>query len=408
MKRLVVCCDGTWKRADDRYVSNIEKIARAIAMRDDEGNVQPVHYSAGVGTGAFKLDRILGGAFGVGLDDNLLDAYRFLALNYDPDEGDEICIFGFSRGAYTARSLVGMINYLGLLTPAGIVDPPKSVVDPLRRGGVLRHALDAYRKRPDGSVEVNRGTRYAPFEGAVHETMPRIGFLGVFDTVGALGIPGLSRRRHRFHDVELPSQVDVARQALAIDERRRIFSPAVWEKGKNKTTNVRQVWFEGVHCDIGGGYENHAPSDLTLRWMVSEAAKCKLAFDWKLLRVAGPDESLTANESLKLPYWILNQFGVIGDTYRRIRDPHRVSRLRRGRRILERENDAGSVLIAQPADDRKSLRPTERRVAARNVDDWMEMCDPLPVEKVPTIDEIATRRLTTASASSTPAVVSAT
>jgi len=115
-KRLVICCDGTWNRPDSDHVTNIEKIARTVAtdLGRTGGVQQLVLYLAGVGAGSYAADRLLGGAFGFGLFANIRSAYRFLALNYEP--GDEIFVFGFSRGAYTARSLVGMVGRAGLLT----------------------------------------------------------------------------------------------------------------------------------------------------------------------------------------------------------------------------------------------------------------------------------------------------
>ncbi len=120
-KRLVICCDGTWNRPDSDHVTNIEKIARTVAtdLGRTGGVQQLVLYLAGVGAGSYLVDRLLGGAFGFGLFANIRSAYRFLALNYEP--GDEIFVFGFSRGAYTARSLVGMIGRVGLLTRDALV-----------------------------------------------------------------------------------------------------------------------------------------------------------------------------------------------------------------------------------------------------------------------------------------------
>ena len=122
MKRLVICCDGTWNRPDNAHVTNIEKIARTIETDPVDGDPpaqQMVLYLSGVGTSGYTVDRLLGGAFGFGLFDNVRSGYRFLALNYDP--GDEIFVFGFSRGAYTARSLVGMIGRVGLLTRESLI-----------------------------------------------------------------------------------------------------------------------------------------------------------------------------------------------------------------------------------------------------------------------------------------------
>src|SRR5919107_1657068 len=121
MKRLVICCDGTWNRPDSAHVTNIEKIARTVETNADgtDGVHQLVLYLSGVGVG-YGVDRVLGGAFGLGLFTNVLAGYRFLASNYEP--GDEIFVFGFSRGAYTARSLGGMIGKVGLLTRRALVE----------------------------------------------------------------------------------------------------------------------------------------------------------------------------------------------------------------------------------------------------------------------------------------------
>src|SRR5512140_2213884 len=113
MKRLVVCCDGTWNKPDSRVVTNVEKIARTVQTEPAStgGVSQLVYYVSGVGAGSYGADRLLGGAFGFGLFHNVIASYRFLAQNYDP--GDEIFVVGFSRGAYTARSLAGMVAKVG-------------------------------------------------------------------------------------------------------------------------------------------------------------------------------------------------------------------------------------------------------------------------------------------------------
>ena len=193
MKRLVICCDGTWKRADEINVSNIEKIARAVDPEPSGGPVQIAYYSSGVGTGATRTDRVLGGAFGLGLDTALVGAYRFLALNYNP--GDEVFVFGFSRGAYTARSLVGIISRIGLLTSDGVAR------------NELKNAIAVYRNDTPASSKDKES-----FRKLCHpESDVEIGFLGVFDTVGTMGVPGLGRRKYGFHNVELAPCVRFAR-----------------------------------------------------------------------------------------------------------------------------------------------------------------------------------------------------
>jgi len=272
MKRLVVCCDGTWNTADEEdqdgrpAPTNVTKIALALADRDGQANDQLVFYQAGVGTR--PTERFFGGAFGYGLSRNVRDAYRFVMKHFEPD--DELYFFGFSRGAYTARSTAGLIRNSGILRP--------------ENHDLIDDAFALYRDRrkvtqPD-SVAARLFRRVNSYEC-------RIRFIGVWDTVGAYGIPISGSRlvpalnRHwRFHDRVLSSTVDAAFQALAIDEKRRPFKPAIWEPSPNRTRGQRleQVWFSGVHSDVGGGYRQTGLSDIALRWMADKAYECDLRF----------------------------------------------------------------------------------------------------------------------------------
>ena len=273
-KRLVVCCDGTWNKADQvsnghPCPTNVVKFAYRVAKRD--GAIpQIVFYDQGVGTGNV-LDRWSGGALGEGLDDNIFDAYRFLIANYEPE--DEIFLFGFSRGAFTVRSIAGMIRKCGIVKRTSI-DQYAPAMHLYRDSHV--HPDDAPAKsfksahscNPDGDIPIR--------------------FIGVWDTVGALGIPlrglrWLTRRKHVFHDTELSKTVQTARHALAIDEHRAPFEPTLWlEKAKPNQT-VEQVWFPGVHSDVGGGYPETDLSDIALQWMLDEAKAAGLALDSEVL-----------------------------------------------------------------------------------------------------------------------------
>jgi hypothetical protein len=298
-KRLVICCDGTWNRPDAAHVTNIEKIARTVAtdLTRTDGVQQLVLYVSGVGADSYAVDRLLGGAFGFGLFANIRSAYRFLALNYEP--GDEIFVFGFSRGAYTARSLVGMIGRVGLLTRDALV------------ADKLPEAVARYQRRSpeDGAFgESDQEFR----RDHCHPEAP-VQLLGVFDTVGALGVPGAVRKQHQFHDVNLSPVVLCARQALALDERRLTFEPCLWEAAEDTRAHdeasgrVRQVWFEGVHSDIGGGYAETGLSDTALLWMVTEANRRGLVFDTRLLATyVGSGSSAVRHDSLNLLYRVLN------------------------------------------------------------------------------------------------------
>ncbi|MFT4087230.1 MAG: DUF2235 domain-containing protein [Gordonia sp. (in: high G+C Gram-positive bacteria)] len=305
MKNLVVCCDGTWKRADDVNVSNIERIARSVSAQTRDGTPQVVYYSAGVGTGGSTAERILGGAFGLGLDSAIVDAYRFLALNYSP--GDHIYVFGFSRGGYTARSLIGMISAVGLLTSDGVAD------------GLLSEAMSLYRDPPSGAdrgrviskfaVAPSPHDRQRTFRAACHRRSEvTIKFLGVFDTVGALGVPGMVRSKYRFHNVRLTPMVQTARQALALAERRRIFAPCLWG-GQHQ--DMKQMWFDGVHTDVGGGYAQSAIADASLAWMVQQACRHGLGVDVERIRPSLRADPFCVHDSMTLGYRIGNAIGSL-------------------------------------------------------------------------------------------------
>ncbi len=265
MKRLVICSDGTWNTPDQKdqgvvRPTNVVKVAECIAPRTPDGTEQVVFYDEGVGT-HWGLDRLTGGAFGHGLSTNVKDAYRFLVCNYC--DGDEIYLFGFSRGAYTVRSAVGLIRNCGILHK--------------HEASRIPEAYALYRRRdapPDAAESQAFRLKYS--------RQARITCLGVWDTVGALGIPvrglrWLTRKRHQFHDVTLSRIVDHAYHALAIDERRRPFAPAIWHTQTALGQVVEQVWFAGVHSNVGGGYKDAGLSDLALEWMLAKAQDCGLA-----------------------------------------------------------------------------------------------------------------------------------
>ncbi len=268
MKRLVVCSDGTWNAADARHPTNVVRLSRAIRPADAAGVAQPLLYDRGVGTGNLP-DRLLGGVLGLGLTRNVEDGYRFLVQHYEP--GDRVYLFGFSRGAYTVRSLAGLLRNAGLLRR----EHAGRVAEAMRlyRGSAHPDAPEAQRFRAEHAHEVG------------------CTFLGVWDTVGALGIPGrwlnaIGRRRHQFHDVTLSRSVESAFHALAIDERRRSFAPTLWERQPHPTQRVEQTWFAGAHSDIGGGYSDASLADVALLWMAERAVECGLAVDLDGLRQA--------------------------------------------------------------------------------------------------------------------------
>lgn len=304
MKRIAICCDGTWNRLDAQNVTNVVRIAESICSHADDGTPQVIYYDEGVGSGgavASRIDRWLGGAFGAGLMHKVEQAYRFLVFNYEP--GDEIYIFGFSRGAFTARSLAGLIRN------CGIVEQPQA-----RR---LREALDLYRGRekdthPDAAescrfrsevsprVLINdrekewRTANVAGFDASACQPL-RIRYLGVWDTVGALGLPnhfkvsGFFNKRYQFHDKELSSMVESARHAVAIDEERRAYEPSLWSNLDLLNQAARsqaarhgpafdQAWFPGDHSSVGGGGDVTAHSSAALIWVAEGAQSAGLSF----------------------------------------------------------------------------------------------------------------------------------
>ncbi len=259
-KRLIVCCDGTWNSPEQRHVTNVVRTARAVRPADDAGGPQIVYYDWGIG--AFR-GKLRGGMLGKGIDKNIQDAYRFLVHNYLP--GDEVFLFGFSRGAYTARSLVGLIRNAGLLSKTRADLIPEAY-------GLYRHPTG-----PDAPSAVQ-------FR-ASHSRRIRIAFIGVWDTVGALGIPSRivrklgDNRRYAFHDTSLSGIIDRARHAVAIDEQRIDFQPALWTRPPKPGQVIEQQWFAGVHGDVGGGNRDSGLSDTALEWIWSGAESAGLKFD---------------------------------------------------------------------------------------------------------------------------------
>jgi hypothetical protein len=301
MPNLVVCCDGTWNTPDDveggvPAPTNVRKLFNALGKDDEGGTPQQTYYHPGVGTEGGLRDHLLGGSIGEGLDRNIKSAYQWLAFNYR--HGDNIFLFGFSRGAFTVRSLTGMIERAGLLN---IAEPKLASDEAWKR---IDLAFDCYRNRK--LTDEYRG--FAFHEGAPQGDAARnipIHFIGVWDTVGALGIPDdlallnlLDKNAdHRFHDTSLCPSVAHARHAVAMDERRQSFAPTLWE-GYDRTRDVKQIWFPGVHSNVGGGYGLAGLSDGALLWMIEEAAGCGLAFRTEAKGQIRPDPLAMLHDSL--------------------------------------------------------------------------------------------------------------
>ena len=249
-------------------------------MKDtsSDGVPQIVHYTAGIGSSGGRTSRYVAGLTALGLGEYVRESYSFVAVNWAP--ADEIFLLGFSRGAWTARSVGGMIGDVGLLTRAGM--PYFSAI---YEDYEHRNDENYVSKQPDIPFP-NKPSFSDPsyVDELVRRGLTRVGIpikaIGVWETVGSLGIPRLgfleslrlqSRSVHEyaFYDTELGENVEHAFQALALDEHRAPFVPAVWEKPKNSRTNLTQVWFPGVHSNVGGGYPDTDISDITLAWMIS-------------------------------------------------------------------------------------------------------------------------------------------
>ena len=256
-RRLVVLYDGTWNRKGDR--TNVSRMKQGLVSTGKDDAEQPCFYDAGVGTHWY--DRLTGGAFGRGLSTNIRQGYQWLSRTHAA--GDEIFVMGFSRGAYTARSLVGLIRKCGLLTA-----PTEALV---------HQAYALYRDKRLHPDSAEAAAFRASFS---RET--RVRFIGVWDTVGALGIPlshvPFSRDYYRWHDTELSKIVDYAYHAIATDEHREDYKATVWSKRKPENIDVEQRWFVGAHANVGGGYDRDVLPNIPLQWLQDKAAACGLKF----------------------------------------------------------------------------------------------------------------------------------
>lgn len=327
-KRIVICFDDTWNTPAEKFAGLAklhERFARLVGLGQDEmrAEIERVDPQAGVetnvcrfyrsvlrrspsevppgefaqtkwydkGVGTNWYDRVSGGAFGLGLSRNIREGYKFLSDTYEV--GDEVFVFGFSRGAYTARSLVGMIRNCGLLPAGGSGDGYDSPV--------MLEAYELYRARDEGPDS----EAALAFRARWKSPLINIKCLGVWDTVGALGIPiesfdMFNKKAFEFHDVELSGLVENAFHAVAVDEHREPYKVTLWAPTDKPRQVIEQRWFMGAHADVGGGYEARQLSDITLRWMQGKASDCGLQLD-----AAGMPEVSASNAG-----------GVIADSFK--------------------------------------------------------------------------------------------
>ena len=285
MKRLALFLDGTWDTSQDN--TNVWRAHLLVADADADGNPQEIYYETGVGTRL--LDRIPGGTLGKGIEQKVMDAYAWLMSRYE--DGDRIYVLGFSRGAYTARSLAGMIARCGLLLP-GSPFPVRQIFARYHRGHDVPSLLDLLRKKTPPEQWTREDTWLATESRRVG-----IEFIGVWDTVGALGvpfgrIPGLSRRSFQFLNTNPSTLYTHMYQALAIDENRGPYQATLWtayrpetepEKDPYPGQAIEQRWFVGAHCNVGGGYRNDALAQLPLCWLLANADSTGLRFKRELV-----------------------------------------------------------------------------------------------------------------------------
>ena len=268
MANIVICADGTWNRPEQDlekdHATNVLKLARAV--KPTLPNLkQHVFYDWGVGS---YYNAVVGGITGSGIQKNIVDAYRYIVQNYA--HNDNIYLFGFSRGAYTVRALCGLINN------CGIVKRPQAIV--------IEKAWRIYKSAADKNHPDGQGAR--EFRRDHSHSSRKVHFVGVWDTVGALGVPfslmGLLDSKDEFYDTKMGANVSFARHAMAIDEQRQDFEPTIWNSRAG--VDLRQVWFAGVHSDIGGSYPPDKAtgalvSDIALAWMLDQAGGAGLKIE---------------------------------------------------------------------------------------------------------------------------------
>lgn len=255
-KNIIIFSDGTGQEGGKKYNTNVYKLFNMI---EDRTPNQISFYDRGLGTGWRKITGNIGG---MGIKKNICDCYEFIFENFEA--GDQIYLFGFSRGATTVRSLSGFIHLFGIL--------PKSRPELIKRAYSIYQINDADERKTKADEFINKN----------HTMWTKIKFIGVWDTVAALGLPikfldviidQIPFFHHSYHNLDLSESVEHARHALAIDDERLTFHPKIWNKEIKEWQTMKQVWFCGMHTDVGGGYAEQQLSDIPLIWMINEAVE---------------------------------------------------------------------------------------------------------------------------------------
>jgi len=348
MRNIIICCDGTGNEISEN-ISNVLKLYRCLRKTEKTQPRQLVFYDPGVGTlerpdpwHKLKQDfnAILGLATGYGLDDNVLAAYAFLVHTWQA--GDQIYLFGFSRGAYTVRVLAGLIHKIGLITPeqvnlagSGLIAYKQFSSDEAPKLRASLKSLTDVATAEDAAPQ-SAFDNAAQFARITSSRWPTVRFVGVWDTVASVIVPRADRcywpsLEELAFTLSNPS-VQTFRQAISIDERRCMFRLKKWDDPQTYKHNrfndahaepqdILQVWFAGVHADIGGGYpeKESGLSKYPLLWMIDEATKCGLQVNqatvnqlaWGIQRKGSPfsyvvpDVRGDLHTSLSGAWWIL-------------------------------------------------------------------------------------------------------
>jgi uncharacterized protein (DUF2235 family) len=273
-KRIIISCDGTWSTPAEVIPTNARRFTQLILPQAPDGTVQWVYCQDGVGTNWY--DKWPGGAFGAGIDAKIQEGYRLICEQYEA--GDQIYLLGYSRGAYTARSLGGLIDCVGLLR----ADQTDRIAEAYK---IYRIPQDDQRKDKASTFRSRYNT----------ETIP-IALLGCWDTVGALGIPDVLpnipidywvNKPLRFHNTNLSPLIQHALQVAAVDEQQKIYSLTPMVVPPGSPTQLRQLWFPGDHADVGKG----PLADVTLAWVIEAIGETGLglAFDPAKVAALRPD-----------------------------------------------------------------------------------------------------------------------
>jgi uncharacterized protein (DUF2235 family) len=287
VKNIILCSDGTGSKGIQKRGTNVFKLYEAVDLHGHgvgpNSPKQVAFYDDGVGTESVKLLKILGGAFGYGLSRNVKQLYANLVRTYD--KGDRIYLFGFSRGAFTVRTLAGLINTCGIIKRE--VEHDEKLLDKVEMAyrEYRSKYKPIYRQRPKKEISKKKADDFRKKYCVGDEI---ITFIGVWDTVDAVGVPidELAKfintfiYRFKFVDSILSSEKKVKKacHALSIDDERLTFHPVMWNEEDKNEDRIEQVWFAGVHSNVGGGYPKHGMSLVSLDWMMSKAEQAGLRF----------------------------------------------------------------------------------------------------------------------------------